>query len=62
MESPRVTLNPQMAELTDFEKDREKQITRLAKSLKQKIEEAIQVEEVNKSLRDKLRSFQVPEL
>jgi cupin superfamily acireductone dioxygenase involved in methionine salvage len=45
-------------DLTEFEREREKQITRLAKSLKQKIEEAIQVEEVNKNLREKLKEYQ----
>lgn len=39
--------------------DKDRQINRLAKSLKQKIEEVIQVEDSNKQLKEKLKLFQV---
>jgi hypothetical protein len=38
--------------------DKERQINRLAKSLKQKVEEVIQVEDLNKQLKDRLKAFQ----
>jgi len=39
--------------------DKDRQINRLAKSLKQKIDEVIQIEDINKQLKEKLRAYQV---
>jgi hypothetical protein len=38
--------------------DKEKQISRLAKALKQKVQEVIEVEELNKQLKERLKLFQ----